>query len=129
MDAQHDALAHRFIARTLAETTDWPPSLQVALHELAFVALPDSVLALDRDEACAWARRWRTRFEQAAATVSSADAEWVANLAEQWRASRPADQGEPAPSSGELSRLADLMARLGPLALRLPWRNAGPGQA
>ena len=34
-DAHRDALAHRFISRTLVETTAWPAILQVALHELA----------------------------------------------------------------------------------------------
>jgi hypothetical protein len=126
-DANHDALAHRFISRTLPETSSWPPTLQVALHELAFVAIPDEVLGLDSDEAIAWARRWRERIETSGSVVAE-DMEWVVALAEQWQAARPSPSAGIA-TQGELDRVADLMSRLGPLALRLPWRSDRPAKA
>jgi hypothetical protein len=129
MDAERDARAHQFIARTLSETVGWPPSLQVALHELAFVALPLAVLALEPEAAIAWARRWKVRIEEESAVLTGEDAEWVTALAQQWRASH--DDAPPAQptTSGELSRLSDLVSRLGPLAFRLPWRSEPPAKA
>lgn len=127
-DAHRDALAHRFISRTLAETTTWPASLQVALHELAFVAIPDDVLDLVAEDAIAWARRWRERMEDTPAQVVGEDMEWVISLAEHWQATRTAERAEP-PTQAELDRIADLMSRLGPLALRLPWRGDRPAKA
>ena len=122
MDARRDALAHRFIARTADETRAWPPLLQVTLHQLAFVALPELVLALDEDAARRWARGWRERMDQQLAAVDPADAVWVATLSREWPAARRA-ASEAEPSPREVARLAELIARLGPVALALPWRD------
>lgn len=129
MHARRDALAHRFISRTLPETAAWPPSLQIALHELAFVAIPESVLDLEANAAMAWARRWRSEIE-AASMIDSTTPEWLSALASEWLAARPAagDADTPA-SDAELARLTDLVSRLGPLALQLPWRNEPRGKA
>ena len=111
--ARREALAHRFIANALVETRAWPASLQVALHELAFVALPELVLELDAPSAVRWAREWRAQIE-GALVGHDADRSWLAELA----LARTEE-----PTGAEIARLADLMSRLGPLALSLPWRG------
>jgi hypothetical protein len=128
MDARRDALAHRFIAYTIPETRDWPYELQIALHKLAFVALPVLVLELPRPDACEWAARWRVRITAPAPLVDPADIEWIAAIARaDPRQPRTAD--EPTPTPAEIDRLAELLARLGPLALALPWRDDAPAKA
>ncbi|HEY1554249.1 MAG TPA: hypothetical protein VGF94_05410 [Kofleriaceae bacterium] len=127
-DPQREALAHRFIARTRGETRAWPARLQIALHELVFVALPEVILALDEPAARAWAQAWRARMEQPAPEIDPADAEWVATLAREWLAMQRPDQRGYMPTAAELARLTDLFARLGPIALQLPWRDE-PNQA
>jgi hypothetical protein len=127
-DPHREALAHRFIARVGAETRAWPARLQIALHELVFVALPEIVLALDETAARAWARAWRERMEQPAPEIDPADVEWVTTLAREWLAVHRPDQRGYMPTAAELARLTDLFARLGPIALQLPWRDE-PNQA
>jgi len=131
MNARRDALAHKFVANVLAETRGWPPRLQVGLHQLAFADLPEAVLSLDADDARAWARRWRREIEglMAAPPVRPRDEDLarIAELAAEWLAARPSPEQPAGPE--EIARLADLMARLGPLALGLPWRRQPPPRA
>ena len=123
MDARREGLVLRFLANTGEQTRAWPASLQSTLHDLALLVLPEIVLGLDREAACAWVRGWRERTEAPAPLVDPADAAWVAALAQQWLDAQPPEHGAPPPSAAELARLTRLVARLGPLALRLPWRG------
>jgi len=128
MNAQRDALAHRFIASTLDETQAWPAALQVSWHELAFTTLPELILELDEPAACRFARAWRERVEAELASAppapfSDAELAWLSELA---RGYAPAIAIEG--TSGDVTRLADLLRRFGPLALSLPWR-ANPAKA
>jgi hypothetical protein len=122
MDARRDALAHRFIARTLDETREWPAELQLMLQQLAFVALPELVLALDAEAACTWVRAWRARVEEQIACVDPAEVERAMARSE---ATPAAPDDDPSPT--EITRLAELLARFGPLALALPWRDGARG--
>ncbi len=131
MDAHRDALAHRFIAHTVSETRGWPAHLQIGLHELAFTVLPELVLELRGEQACAWARRWRQRMEAelaaGGAQVAPEDVDWVAELAR--RRAAPAPAGEPPANPADIQRLAGLLERLGPVAMALPWRREPPARA
>lgn len=125
-DARRDALAHRFIAQVVDETRRWPPRLQLALHELAMTALPELVLELRGERARTWARDWRERMEgdlAPAAGIAAEDAAWVAELAGRGAAS-PADEPDADPVG-----LGELLERLGPIALALPWRRTPPARA
>jgi hypothetical protein len=130
MHPHREALAYRFIAATLAETRSWPADLQIGLHELAFRLLPELVLELKAERAQAWVRDWRARMEAARSPeISAEDSAWVADLARAWSL-------EPAPAAvdaqdagGEIPRLAELIERLGPVALALPWRREPPARA
>lgn len=129
MNARSDALAHRFVAFTLDETRAWPVELQVSLHELAFSSLPELVLELDAPSACRFARSWRERVEaelaSPAAPFTEDDLAWLRGLAEGWTA----PPAEPTASGPEVSRLAELLRRFGPLALALPWRTVDPAKS
>lgn len=120
-DARRDALAHRFIARVLEETRDWPAELQVRLHRLAFDVLPELVLELAPADACAWAERWRAQIaREELIDIPDEETRWIADLAAEHRLAHD----QPAmPSAEELERLAQMFSRLGPLALALPWRG------
>jgi hypothetical protein len=97
------------------------------LHQLAF-ELPEGVLDMTARDAVVWARSWRTRVEETLAQVAAADPtddSWIAELAA-GHVAEP-DLGEP--TASEIDRLALMFARLGPLALSLPWRNGPPAKA
>ncbi|MDB4961752.1 MAG: hypothetical protein JWP01_1751 [Myxococcales bacterium] len=122
MNARRDALAHRFIAFTLEETSAWPAEITTSLHELAFSTLPELVLDLDAPSACRFVRAWRERLDLELGSPTELTAEdraWLAELARGWT---PA-AAEPVASGPEVSRLAELLRRFGPLALALPWRD------
>ncbi|HEX5062105.1 MAG TPA: hypothetical protein VFV99_22200 [Kofleriaceae bacterium] len=128
MNARRDALAHRFVAFTHDETQAWPADLQVSWHELAFSTLPELILELDAPAACRFARSWRERVEAQLATPAPAfdDAElaWLNDIARGYGAAEPV-----AGTSHDVTRLADLLRRFGPLALSLPWRHTPPAKA
>ena len=128
MDARSDALAHRFVAFTLDETKDWPVDLQLSFHQLAFSSLPELVLDFDAPSACRFAREWRERVEaelaNPAAPFTDDDLAWLRGLAEGWTP----PVAEPAASGPEVSRLAELLRRFGPLALAIPWRDVVPAK-
>ena len=124
MNAHHDAMAHRFIAYALDETRAWPSELQVSFHELAFTVLPDIILELDAPSACRFARDWKLRHEAMLGEPRSPahtpeDVAWLSMLAAGHDTSPAELDGSPA----EVTRLAALMRRFGPLALALPWRD------
>lgn len=128
-NARSDALAHRFVAFTLDETKDWPVELQHSFHQLAFSSLPELVLELDEPSACRFARGWRVRIETELASPATPftdeDVTWLRGLAEGWTA----PPAEPAASGPEISRLAELLRRFGPLALAIPWRDVVPAKS
>jgi hypothetical protein len=130
MNAHRDALAHRFIAFTLDETRSWPLALQVNWHELAFTFLPELILELDQPAACRFARAWRERVETElakplVAPFSDAEHVWLADLARGHVAAEVLAGG----TGSDVMRLAELLRRVGPLALALPWRASPPAKA
>lgn len=130
MNAQRDAMAHRFVAHAMDETRTWSPELQVDFHELAFSVLPDILLELDAPSVCRFARDWKVRHERSLAdpeapSFTAEEHAWLAMLA----AGHEGARVELDSSAAEISRLAALMRRFGPLALALPWRDKDVPQA